>query len=151
MVTFFVNLLEWKRRGWRRQRPIAPCEPPSGKSAANRSRRPSVLKMTSTIETMQPSASQSIPYAEWSDEDLLLAYRSGSDRTAFEELVCRYERELFNYLRRYWRCRYGRRCVPGDFPPGPYEVSIFRARARCPWLYTVATNQAIDAATGATR
>ncbi len=30
---------------------------------------------------MQPAASQSIPYAEWSDEDLLFAYRSGRTRS----------------------------------------------------------------------
>ena len=57
--------------------------------------------MNSTIEQMQPSASQTVPFAEWSDEDLMLAYRADGDRRAFETLVHRYERELFNYLRRY--------------------------------------------------
>jgi RNA polymerase sigma-70 factor (ECF subfamily) len=103
--------------------------------------------MTSTIETMQPSASHSIPYAEWSDEDLLLAYRSGSDRAAFEELVCRYERELFNYLRRY--------LGDADMAEDAFQATFLQVHMKCqyfepgravrPWLYTVATNQAIDA------
>ena len=37
----------------------------------------------------------------WTDEELLEVYRDEQDRNAFEELVRRYERELYNYLRRY--------------------------------------------------
>ena len=36
-----------------------------------------------------------------SDEQLLLRYRQGGQRELFAMLVRRYERELFNYLRRY--------------------------------------------------
>ena len=35
------------------------------------------------------------------DEQLLLTYRETGDRETFAQLVYRYERELFNYLRRY--------------------------------------------------
>ena len=35
------------------------------------------------------------------DEALLLAYRDSGQRELFDELVRRYERELFSYLRRY--------------------------------------------------
>ena len=36
-----------------------------------------------------------------SDEALMLAYRDRADRRAFEELVHRYERDLYSYLSRY--------------------------------------------------
>lgn len=103
--------------------------------------------MTSTIEIMQPRCSPSIPYAEWSDEDLLLAYRSGGDCGAFEELVHRYERELFNYLRRY--------LGDAEMAEDAFQATFLQLHMKCeyfepgravrPWLYTVATNQAIDA------
>ena len=35
------------------------------------------------------------------DEDLLIRYRKSGDRSLFAQLVQRYERELYNYLRRY--------------------------------------------------
>jgi len=57
--------------------------------------------MNSTISQICPRAADSDPWAEWSDEDLLLEYRAVGDRLAFEELVHRYERELYNYLRHY--------------------------------------------------
>jgi pantothenate kinase-related protein Tda10 len=43
---------------------------------------------------------------EWSmrrDEDLLAEYVENKTREAFEELVHRYEREMYIYLRRYLR------------------------------------------------
>ena len=36
-----------------------------------------------------------------SDEELLLDYRDHGNRPAFEELVHRYEKELYGYLRNY--------------------------------------------------
>lgn len=103
--------------------------------------------MNSTIEQMQPSASQTVPFAEWSDEDLLLAYRSDGDRRAFETLVHRYERELFNYLRRYLN--------DAEMADDAFQATFLQVHLKCeyfepgrkvrPWLYTVATNQAIDA------
>ena len=35
------------------------------------------------------------------DEQLLIEYRSTGNRELYAQLVYRYERELFNYLRRY--------------------------------------------------
>jgi len=37
----------------------------------------------------------------WTDEELLLEYRSTGDRKMFNELVSRFEGELYGYLRRY--------------------------------------------------
>jgi RNA polymerase sigma-70 factor (ECF subfamily) len=87
------------------------------------------------------------PAGAESDEQLLLAYRQTGCREHFAELVQRYERELFNYLRRYL----------GD--PGmaedAFQATFLQVHLKAdqfeegrrvrPWLYTIATNQAIDA------
>ncbi len=82
-----------------------------------------------------------------SDEALLAAYRQTGDRQLFAELVQRYERELYNYLRRYL----------GDAEQAEdvFQTSCLMVHLKCdqfepgrrfrPWLYAVATNAAIDA------
>src|SRR4249919_2738244 len=82
-----------------------------------------------------------------SDEQLLLDYRDQADRAAFSELVRRYERELYSYLRRYL----------GDagMAEDAFQATFLQVHLKCdqfeegrkfrPWLYTIATNQAIDA------
>jgi RNA polymerase sigma-70 factor, ECF subfamily len=82
-----------------------------------------------------------------SDEQLLLAYRDRADRDAFNQLVHRYERELFSYLRRYL----GDASMAEDtFQATFLQVHLKgdqfeEGRKFRPWLYTIATNQAIDA------
>jgi RNA polymerase sigma-70 factor, ECF subfamily len=80
------------------------------------------------------------------DEDLLLALRGG-DKAALGPLVRRYERELFHYLARYLRDE----TLAADVFQLTF-LAVFRkiqqyepGRPARPWLYTVATNQAIDA------
>lgn len=80
------------------------------------------------------------------DESLLLQYRSQRDRRAFAVLVYRYEKELFNYLRHYL----------GDakMAEDVFQDTFLQVHLKCdqfapgrrvrPWLYTVATNRAID-------
>jgi RNA polymerase sigma-70 factor (ECF subfamily) len=81
------------------------------------------------------------------DEALLVRYRETDDRHLFEELVRRYEREIFSYLRRYL----GDAELAEDvFQATFLQVHLKRdqfedGRKFRPWLYTVATNQAIDA------
>ena len=81
------------------------------------------------------------------DEELLQRFRSGGDESAFEALVHRYERELFSYLRRYL----GNAEMAEDvFQATFLQVHLKReqfeeGRRFRPWLYTIATNQAIDA------
>ena len=81
------------------------------------------------------------------DEDLIRRVQRHDDDTAFETLVHRYENELFGYLRRYlgdaqlaedvFQATFLRvHQKSGQFVDG----SLFR-----PWLYAIATNQAIDA------
>ena len=81
-----------------------------------------------------------------SDEELLLAYRSKADRGAFEELVRRYEKELYGYLRHYLN--------DAEMAEDVFQQTFLQVHLKCdqfeegrkvrPWLYTVATNQAID-------
>ena len=46
------------------------------------------------------AASEAPP--EISDEELVARYQEGRDPSDFEQLVRRYERELYTFLRRFW-------------------------------------------------
>ena len=81
-----------------------------------------------------------------SDEDLLLEYRDRRNRPAFEELVHRYEKELYGYLRNY--------LGDPEMADDVFQQTFLQIYLKCdqfeperrfrPWLYAVATNQAID-------
>jgi RNA polymerase sigma-70 factor (ECF subfamily) len=97
--------------------------------------------------TKNPPATTANPdRAAMSDEELLLAYRDHADRPAFDELVHRYERELYSYLRRY--------LGDAEMAEDAFQSSFLQIHLKCdqfdrgrkfrPWLYTIATNQAID-------
>jgi RNA polymerase sigma-70 factor (ECF subfamily) len=85
--------------------------------------------------------------ADWTDEELLVCYSQQGDRRMFEELVHRYERELYSYLRRY--------LGNAEMAEDTFQQTFLQVHLKCdqyepgrkvrPWLYTVATNQAIDA------
>jgi RNA polymerase sigma-70 factor (ECF subfamily) len=84
---------------------------------------------------------------EWSDEELLLCYQATGRRSLFDELVRRYERELYSYLHRY--------LGDADQAEDVFQATFLRVHLKCgqfeagrkvkPWLYAVATNAAIDA------
>jgi RNA polymerase sigma-70 factor (ECF subfamily) len=82
----------------------------------------------------------------WSDEELLTAFRQGQ-REAFGVLVRRYEREMYGYLRRYL----GDDNLADDVFQNTFlqvfvKIDQYEAgRPVRPWLYTIATNQAVDA------
>ena len=81
------------------------------------------------------------------DEELLVQYRETGDRELFASLVSRYERELYNYLRRYLN--------DAEMAEDTFQAAFMQVHVKChqfeagrrfrPWLYTIATNQAIDA------
>jgi RNA polymerase sigma-70 factor (ECF subfamily) len=83
---------------------------------------------------------------DWSDEELLTAFRKGR-RELFGALVRRYERELYGYLRRYL----GDDHLADDVFQNTFLQVYVKAdqyeagRPVRPWLYTIATNQAVDA------
>ncbi len=84
---------------------------------------------------------------EVTDEQLLVSYRQTGDREVFAQLVYRYERELYNYLRRY--------LGSNEMAEDVFQATFMQVHLKCdqfqsdrrfrPWLYSIATNQAIDA------
>jgi RNA polymerase sigma-70 factor (ECF subfamily) len=86
------------------------------------------------------------PRTPCSDEELLTRLRGG-EREVFGILVRRYQRELYGYLRRYLGdCHLAEDVLQNTFlqlylKSGQYEPG----RPVRPWLYTIATRQAIDA------
>lgn len=81
-----------------------------------------------------------------SDESLLIRYRDQHDNEAFAELVRRYERDLHCYLSHY----VGDANVAEDV----FQQTFLQVHQKChlfdqqrsfrPWLYAIATHQAID-------
>ena len=104
------------------------------------------IKMNGTIEQLRLRACGPNPLVSWSDEKLLLSYRSKPDNRVFEELVHRYEKELYGYLRHY--------LGDAEMAEDVFQQTFLQVHLKCdqfepgrkvrPWLYTVATNQAID-------
>jgi RNA polymerase sigma-70 factor, ECF subfamily len=82
-----------------------------------------------------------------SDESLLRRYCDTGSRDLFAQLVARYERELYSYLRRY--------LGDAELAEDAFQAAFLQVHLKCekfesdrrfrPWLYTIATNQAIDA------
>jgi RNA polymerase sigma-70 factor, ECF subfamily len=102
--------------------------------------------MNGTIEQRPVRAFGPKPLVSWSDERLLLTYRSSPDEGIFEELVHRYEKELYGYLRHY--------LGEAEMAEDVFQQTFLQIHLKCgqfepgrkvrPWLYTIATNQAID-------
>lgn len=96
---------------------------------------------------MNTTGTHNSSLATQSDEELLLAYRQTGDRQQFSQLVQRYERELFSYLRRY--------LGDAEMAEDAFQAAFLQVHLKSgqfengrkfrPWLYTIATNQAIDA------
>ena len=86
------------------------------------------------------------PLTDCTDEELLLLYRQGR-REAFGLLVRRYERELYGYLRRYLNDgTLAEDVFQATFLQLHVKIDHYEAGRRVrPWLYTIATHQAIDA------
>ena len=81
-----------------------------------------------------------------SDEELLRAFAADGDRASFEMLVDRYKNEIYNYLRHYL----GDEAMAEDAFQTTF-VRVFQksdqfdsSRKFRPWLYGIATHQAID-------
>jgi len=103
--------------------------------------------MSSAIKNRHASVQPGADGAAKTDEELLLHYRQTADTAAFDALVHRFERELYSYLRRYL----GDEAMAED----AFQSTFLQMHLKChqfeegrkvrPWLYTIATNQAIDA------
>ena len=81
-----------------------------------------------------------------SDESLIAQYRQTGDRSLFETLIGRYEREIYSYLRRYiGNAEMAEDAFQGTFLQVHLKCHQFDSDRRFrPWLYAIATNQAID-------
>jgi RNA polymerase sigma-70 factor (ECF subfamily) len=97
--------------------------------------------------TLAASTSNTSAAGGLSDEELLLRYRRTGDRELFAQLVYRYERELFSYLHRYLNDRQmAEDAFQAAFLQVHLKCDLFEAGRKVrPWLYTIATHQAIDA------
>lgn len=85
--------------------------------------------------------------AERTDEELIARYRDVKSIEDFNELVRRYHRDLYRYLARYL----GDPTLADDVLQNTFlqvhaKCHLFReGRPARPWLYAIATHQAIDA------
>ncbi len=99
-----------------------------------------------TSKPLSHSTAMLVDYSGRTDEELLLEYRTTEDSVVFTELVSRYQRELFNYLRRFLGgAAKAEDVFQQTFLQVHVKCELFQAgRKFRPWLYTIATNQAID-------
>ena len=97
-----------------------------------------------TADAATPHASADVD--RMTDEELLLEYRLTGNSELFETLVRRFERELYNYLRRYLNSQVlAEDAFQATFMQVHLKCHLFDEQRKVrPWLYTVATNQAID-------
>ena len=99
-----------------------------------------------TTTTMTNDAGKTEPWSMRRDEELMLKYAETGSHLAFEELVRRFEREIYSYLRNYL----------GDahLAEDAFQATFLQLHLKChqfepdrrlrPWLYTIASNQATD-------
>jgi RNA polymerase sigma-70 factor (ECF subfamily) len=85
--------------------------------------------------------------ASVSSEELLERYRDDNDQQAFDALVHRYERELYNYLYRYVGSSHlAEEVFQATFLHVHQKRHLYQSgRPVRPWLYSIATHLAIDA------
>lgn len=89
---------------------------------------------------------QASSFSHFSDEALVLDYQTSRSEAVFAELTRRYERELFSYLRRYLgNAAQAEDAFQATFLTVHQKCHLFESGRRFrPWLYTIATNRAID-------
>lgn len=104
------------------------------------------MKMVSRTEDRQLTTSQQSAMSDLTDEQLLLEYQKSGEQEFLSLLVHRYERELYNYLRRYLGdAMLAEDAFQATFLQVHQKSHLFDGSRKVrPWLYTVATNQAID-------
>ena len=102
-------------------------------------------RSSAATATMTNDAEKTGPWSA-RDEELILEYAETGSRLAFEELVRRFEREIYSYLRHHL----------GDahLAEDAFQATFLRLHLKChqfradrrlrPWLYTIASNQATD-------
>jgi RNA polymerase sigma-70 factor (ECF subfamily) len=96
------------------------------------------------VRALGPDSAEGL--AGQTDEELMIRYRDEGSADVFAELVNRYERELYRYLARYL----GDPSLAEDVFQNTFlQVHLKRGlfedgRPFRPWLYSIATHQAVD-------
>ena len=105
----------------------------------------SLTMVDHSMNALAPTASVNL-LGDVSDERLIAQYRESGDRGLYETLMRRYEREMYSYLRRYiGNAEMAEDAFQGTFLQVHLKCHQFDpARRFRPWLYAIATNQAID-------
>ena len=97
------------------------------------------------VKAISPDRAEDL--SQLADEELMNKYREDGRAVLFNELVHRYERELYRYLARY----IGDPTAAEDVFQNTFlQVQLKRGlfengRPFRPWLYAIATHQAVDA------
>ena len=124
-----------------------------GSAAIRRTSRPwrpygKMKTSKASASSLAPDPSDSAPdrLSAATDEALMARYRDAQDSAAYETLVHRYEREIYSYLRRY--------LADAELAQDAFQGTFLQVHLKCdqydtsrrfrPWLYTIATHQAID-------
>ena len=99
-----------------------------------------------SVPARMPRNSVGPPANRRRDEELLAAYVETGSRDAFEELLRRYEGELYGYLRHF--------LGDAQLAEDAFQNTFLQVHLKCrqfepdrrlrPWLYKIATNQAVD-------
>lgn len=127
---------------------IAPVEKNQGWGAgsANFFRRHAYNKMSTALKIWERGENSGPDTDTRTDEELLLSYRRTGVPGDFARLVKRFEGEIYAYLRRYL----------GDphLAEDAFQATFLQMHLKCdqfeagrrvrPWLYMIATHQAID-------
>ncbi|MCA9157336.1 MAG: sigma-70 family RNA polymerase sigma factor [Planctomycetales bacterium] len=100
------------------------------------------------MSTTMPTAEQQLTVADETvaDEELLRQFVEQGDRRSLETLIRRYQHELYNYLRHY--------LADDNLAEDVFQLTFVNVYCKAgqfdltrrfrPWLYSVATHQAID-------
>jgi len=107
------------------------------------------VKSRSVNQTEKSAVDSTTPLThtiEDTDEMLIIRYSESEDRQVFETLMRRYEREIYSYLKRYMgNAQMAEDAFQGTFVHVHLKCKQFDVSRRFrPWLYAIATNQAID-------
>ncbi|TWT65109.1 RNA polymerase sigma factor [Allorhodopirellula solitaria] len=97
-------------------------------------------------DSLRRGSEPASPEQEITDEELIARYRESGDRAIYETVMRRYEREIYAYLRRYMgNAEMAEDAFQGTFLQVHLKCQQFDLTRRFrPWLYAIATNQAID-------
>lgn len=92
------------------------------------------------------SSNATTAWRQATDEALMVEYAATKSPEVFAELVHRYDQELYRYLRRY--------LADASTAEDAFQQTFLQVHLKCdqfdasrkfrPWLYRIATNQAID-------